>query len=419
LLGHNKIQVFEHERLCIGEKGFSRNHLDALLKLNEYHDGVYFEAIAKGIKFNQYVGVIQVDGLTIEINPKADKDDDNNKWKGVLLQMLQACGKLKAESMGAAHVKRQNLNLLEVYFELYLREVDALVRKGLIKQYRQQTKNTKALKGKLEFAGNIRLNLIHKERFYTTHQVYDSNHLIHQILFKALDIVDQFTRGTRLYDLSRRVMLNFPEIDKNNITAQKIDSIKLDRKSNGYKYGLELARLIILNYSPDISSGKEKMISLLFDMNQLWEEYILKQLQNKCQNSDIEIIGQDSKSFWGDNSLRPDIVLKKGAETYIIDTKWKRPSSSAASVGDLRQMYTYCRFWDAKKALLLYPGDVIDNKFISYQTDDYIKYWNEDLVKHSHNKIDHQCKMGFVTVLDKNNQLDLNIGEKILALIGV
>jgi hypothetical protein len=34
----------------------------------------------------------------IEIHPKADKEEDDNKWKGVLLQMLKACGKLKAES---------------------------------------------------------------------------------------------------------------------------------------------------------------------------------------------------------------------------------------------------------------------------------------------------------------------------------
>ena len=34
-------------------------------------------------------------------------------------------------------------------------------------------RNSEALKGKLEFAGHIQKNVIHKERFYTTHQVYD------------------------------------------------------------------------------------------------------------------------------------------------------------------------------------------------------------------------------------------------------
>ncbi|NRR92776.1 restriction endonuclease [Winogradskyella undariae] len=406
------ISVFEHQRLYVGEHGFKQMHLDALLKLNDYHDGNYFEPIAKGVKFNQYVGVIQVDGLTIEIHPKADKDDDDNRWKGVLLQMLKACGKLKAESSGAAHVKRQHLNLLEVYFELYLHEVEALIRKGVIKQYRKQTQNTKALKGKLEFAGHIRHNAVHKERFYTTHQVYDTNHVLHQVLYKALTIVDQFTKGTRLCDLSSRVLLNFPAVDKKTITAQQLKTIKLNRKSNSYTEALELARLIILNYSPDISSGKEKMLSLLFDMNDLWETYILKQVKKACEGSGIEVSGQESKSFWGNNSLRPDIVLRQGEKTFIIDTKWKRPLRSSASVSDLRQMYSYCRFWDAEKAMLLYPGDDAENKFKSYLTDDYSSH-----IKEGPKEMEHQCKMGFVSVLNDNGDLDKRMGAKIIRLL--
>ncbi|WP_299390566.1 restriction endonuclease [uncultured Gelidibacter sp.] len=409
----SNISVFEHQRLVVGDHGFKQTHLDALLKLNEYHDGNYFEPIAKGIKFNQYVGVIQVDGLTIEINPKADKDDDDYKWKGVLLKMLRACGKLKAESSGAANVKRQHLNLLEVYFELYLHEVESLVRKGLIKKYRKQTHNTKALKGKLEFSDHIRHNCIHKERFYTTHQVYDHNHFLHQVLFKALTIVDQFTKGSRLQDVTNRVLLNFPEVNTKPITAKQLNAIQIDRKTKSYTYALELARLIILNYSPDISSGKEKMLSLLFDMNELWETYILKELHKACHGTTIEVSGQESKSFWGNNSLRPDVVLRQGNKVFIIDTKWKRPHKSSASVSDLRQMYAYCRFWDAEKAMLLYPGTYSENKFKSYLTDDYSKD-HED----NHNQIEHQCKMGFVSVLnDFNNDLDSRIGDKILGLL--
>lgn len=404
---HN-ISVFEHQKLRIGEEGFEQKYLDALLKLNEYHEGTYFEPIAKGIQFNQYVGIIQVDGLTIEIHPKADKDDSDKAWRDVLLMMLQKCGHLKAQTPGAAHVNRQNLNLLEVYFELYLQEINGLIRRGLIKQYRKETSNVKALKGKLEFAGNIQKNLIHKERFYTTHQVYDRNHLLHQILFCALDIVEQFTRGTRLYDSCSRTILNFPSVDKKRITKQQLDSITLNRKSSSYSYALELARLIILNYSPDISSGHEKMLSLLFNMNVLWEEYVLKMLRDECEGSDIEVVGQDSLPFWGNNSLRPDIVLKKDNKIYIIDTKWKRPGKSSASVADLRQMYAYCRFWNAEKALLLYPGDYIGADFEAFLTDDY-SVFAEDL-----KVIKHECKMGFVSVLDGPGSLDTGIGKKIL-----
>jgi 5-methylcytosine-specific restriction enzyme subunit McrC len=155
------------------------------------------------------------------------------------------------------------------------------------------------------------------------------------------------------------------------------------------------------------------MVSLLFDMNELWETYILKQLQKVCLGTKIKISGQESKSFWGSNSLRPDVVLRNGKKTFIIDTKWKRPQKSSASVSDLRQMYTYCRFWNAEKALLLYPGNYSENKFKSYQTDDYSKYTSEEALE-----IDHQCKMGFVEVM-KNNELNPNLGIEILALMNL
>ena len=238
MIKSKSIPVFEHGRLTTSNEHFEQKHLNALLKLNEYHQFAYFDPIPNGIKFNQYVGIIQVDDLTIQINPKADKDDGDDKWQKLLLQMLKACGKLKASTAGSANVKRQHLNLLEVYFELYLKEIDQLIRKGLAKKYRKETSNVKALKGKLEFAGNIRHNLIHKERFYTTHQVYDQDHLLHQVLFKALEIVEQFSRGTRLYDTCRRLQLNFPEVKRIKVEKEHLDKIVLNRKTANYSYAL-------------------------------------------------------------------------------------------------------------------------------------------------------------------------------------
>lgn len=392
---NNCIQVFEHGKLTTDDLRLKKRQLDALIKLNELHGFEYFDIIHNGIKFKQYVGVIQVDGLTIEIHPKADRNDEDGRWKGVLLQMLQACGKLKVQTIGAANVKRQHLNLLEVYFELYLAELQSLIHKGLVKKYRKDTKNVNALKGKLEFAGNIRHNLVHKERFYTTHQVYDTDHLLHQVLFEALQIVEQFSKGSSIYDKCKRTQLDFPEMKSIRVSVQELDKIKLNRKTQVYSYALEIARLIILNYSPDISGGKEKMISLLFDMNQLWEEYVLTKLRRYANEiyPNSKIIGQDSAAFWKDRGtnysryIKPDIVIKNGEKTFIIDTKWKRPSNQNASIEDIRQMYVYNRFWDSKKSMLLYPGNAPSSK--------------EGIYHDKINSDDHFCHLAFVSVVKK------------------
>ncbi len=402
------INVFEHGRLLIGEQGFKQNHWDAFVKLNTVHNNEYFDVLHNGLRFKQYVGVIQVDGLLVNIHPKADKDDSNDKWKDVLLQMLKACGKIKAETAGNANLKKQHINLLEVYFEYFLKELDQLIHSGLVKKYRKETSNVKALKGKLDFAGNIRQNLIHKERFYTTHQIYDANHKLHQVLSHALEIVGQFTRAIRLNDKCKRTQLAFPEVDSIKPSLQLLESIKINRMTAPYERALELAKLIILNYSPDINHGQQKMIALLFDMNLLWEEYVLKSLKKYSINhpeEDWYITGQEPKTFYSSQRrIRPDIVLRKGGNTIIIDTKWKRPTNKVASIEDLRQMYVYARFWNTNKVVLLYPGDHFDSGYKPYpnQNDHEVEF--------------HQCKIAMVNVLS-NSRLSEKLAEDIIELI--
>lgn len=402
------IDVFEHGRILIDEQGFKQSHWDAFVKLNTIHNNEYFEVLHNGLRFKQYVGVIQVDGLLVNIHPKADKEDSDKKWKTVLLQMLKACGKLKAQPTGQAQLKRQHINLLEVYFEYYLSELEQLLRHGLVKRYRTEKSNIKALKGKLDFTGNVRFNLVHRERFYTEHQVYDHNHPLHQVLSYALDIVEQFSRTTFLHDRCKRLQLGFPEVDKVKPSIQLLENLKIERKTAPYEKALELAKLIILNYSPDINQGKQKMISILFDMNVLWEEYILKTLRkyvllNPEQN--WRIIGQESKRFYGKNrTIRPDILLYQNETKFIIDTKWKRPLNNTPSIEDLRQMYTYARFWNTNKNMLLYPGENFDSGYYTFP--------NEN----DHESDFHQCKFANINILE-NDKLSDNNGENIISLL--
>lgn len=406
------IQIFEHERLTLlenerGEKLFP-NELEKLYEFNDKNNNEYFTGIRNGVKFTKYVGVIQIGGLTIEILPKSDKKDhsdkaDFTKWRNALLNMLAICRHIKVDSVSEASLNKRHYSLLELYFDLFLDEVIILLRKGLIKKYREESLNTNALKGRILFSKNIQQNLIHQERFYTKHQVYDYEHTINQILLKALHILSKIVTNSNIKDRIARVKLDFPKINEIEITKAHFDTIKESRKTIPYYEALKVAKMIILNYSPDIKNGHENMLALLFDMNKLWEEYVYRMLQ-RANMEGFEISFQNSQKFWESKTIRPDLVVIKNegsnSETFVIDTKWKVIDYRNPSDDDLKQMYAYNLYWDAGKSMLLYPKvSDFPESFGSFHK-------GRDNVN--------SCKLGFVNILDSEGKLDLNIGIEIL-----
>lgn len=382
------IQVFEYQKLRYDDSGvFRKHHFDAMVKFNELHQNKYFTIIHKGIQFGSYVGVIQIGGLTIEILPKADQNEnaDKNLWQNVLLNMLKVCKHIQVESISETQLKKRYHSILDVYFEMYLTEVERLVKKGLIKKYRKIQSNQNALKGKLLFAKNIQQNLVHKERFYCEHQVYDKNYLLNQIVFKGLLILKNFVNNS-LKDKLNRLLFEFQEFENINIQKSHFDKIILDRKNQDYQKAIEIAKIIILNYSPSLNYGNENLLTLLFDMNVLWEEYIFRILQ-KHKTEEMEVSFQNSDKFWESKRIRPDIVLKTKDETFVIDTKWKIVKANNPADDDLKQMFVYNLHWKAEKTLLLYPKtNQIDSDFGTFHFDNLGK----------------KCKLRFVDITDKS-----------------
>lgn len=401
------IQVFEHQRLLKGNVydgvRFETRYFDALLKLNLLHENKYFTAIYEGIKFDGFVGVLQVDDLVIEVLPKVEGyTSTKNQWRDVLIDMLRITHDLKVSEVGQAHVDKQSIHLLDIYFDWFLTEIEQLIHAGLIKQYRKETKNTLALKGKLEFAGHIRSNLVHQERFYTTHQVYDKDHLLHRVINEALGVVEELSKGTYRYGRCKAVILNFPEVGFIASSVGTFEKLRLNRKSEPYRTALALARLIILNYSPNVKSGAENMLALMFDMNDLWERYVLAELKQQAGGEWL-VKGQDSKRFWEGKTIRPDIVLEhiETKTCIVIDTKWKNYAYERIGMDDLRQIYVYNDFWNAKLGMLLYPSPTV----------------TKIAVEGTYAKRDFQGKIGLATVLDEQGKLNKNLGNDILRLL--
>ena len=148
--------------------------------------------------------------------------------------------------------------------------------------------------------------------------------------------------------------------------------ISFNRKTKSYRKAINIARLLLLNYHPDLSHGKNHVLALMFDMNDVWERWFTQRLSlaSKGHDGNISIRAQARKTFWTGNTgeivrQKPDIILEIGGKPkFIIDTKWKI-ISNRPSEDDVRQMFAYNKLFETKQAYLVYPGEakVVQGEF--------------------------------------------------------
>lgn len=403
--------VYEHGTLAVGEQGFAAPQFDALVRYNERHGGDFFRVGHRRLYFNSYVGVLQVGTLAIEILPKTGKagDSDRDKWQNALLQMLHQSGLVEVEAAPEADLRLRRSPLIDLYLESFVGEVERLSHAGLTKKYRLCEGNLNKVKGRILFSQHLRRNLFHQERMFTSHQIYDRDNLCNQILKRALAVVQHLAVHPSISSRASASQLAFETVSDVRITAKTFDRLKLDRNTQRYFRALQLARLILLNYAPDLSGGDNHVAAILFDMNELFERFILVHLHRarlKRDSKKIVIQGQLSKRFWGHKSIRPDVLIKveteEGVRQFILDTKWKIPPSNLPSDEDLKQIYVYNLQFGSARGLLVYPRAAATQSPISNP------YAGALL---------HSCETCFVDLFGSEGELRSDIGSQLFANI--
>jgi 5-methylcytosine-specific restriction enzyme subunit McrC len=405
------IRKYERELIEIGEVGFGVKEHAALMQWNQKNGFRFFEAGATALRCKQYVGVIQVGDLVIEILPKADRnadESDKGRWHGALLTMLEMVHGLRLYAADEADLALRRTNIMDIFLDQYVKEVRALVHGGLIKRYHEKRSNQTALKGRLDFPNHLRQNIVHRERFAVIHQTYDTDHLLHSILKKALDIVERTCTNAAITGRVKDMGWAFENVEERPISSTTFDRLRPNRKTAPYKAVLQLAKLIILNYNPDLQSGREPVLSILFDMERMWEKFMHRLLEKHCPVG-WSVAGQEEECFWEDRTIRPDLVFTgQGGERIIADTKWKVPDNDRASVEDLRQMFAYNIRFVSARSVLIYPG--LDRSM----TGNYVN------AKDGWFNTPHGCEVRFVMPFDQEGKVDVAaVGSLYKALTGV
>ena len=340
----------------------------------EWSDG-YFRT-------TQWVGVVQIPGLQVEILPKVDTftaapptetEQAQHEARRNLLYMLAVSGDVPVRSRDIARLAARKAPLSETLAVIFADRLRQELLRGSERAYLEQEENLRHFKGKLLVARHSLLNSAHRERFYCRYDEFSKDTLMNRV-FRAscLSLLDlTHTPGTQ--DVLRQCLLLLDGVEDVEIQDADFSRIAINRQNERFEDVLRFCRLILSGRTPTIQSGGNRTFSLLFDMNKVFERFVAAFIQKKVMPylPGYRLFPQairnrrhlfESSDGKGVLHLEPDILVQNPQGNFqVIDTKWKNLSGAAgknysgANRSDLYQLFAYSERYGCSKSILLYP----------------------------------------------------------------
>ena len=332
-----------------------------------------------------FVWVIETKCWTlIEILPKITNTTNNSdieKTRQIFLRMIKTLKDSPFKNLDEASLRNQKFPILEIFIELFLWELSALVKKWIKKNYITKVDNLKFVKWKLKIRENIVTNIVDKSKFVCEYDDFSENitenKLIKTCLLK-LQKLSLSEKNKKLITLFLNVFSGI-WISKNIKNDLKVID-HINRLNNYYLPTLKWVKLFLSDESVVNFSWQTTSLSLLFPMEKIFESYVANRLKKRMGTHRIDT--QDSSFFllrdvnnkWSFR-LRPDIVIdKNNPENVIIaDTKRKKLDSNSRikkyswiNEDDVYQMLAYKVTYKSKRLYLIYPKNENFIKSIEY-----------------------------------------------------
>lgn len=327
----------------------------------------YRRNLGDTITVKNYVGLIQLkSGFQIQILPKVDlsDDEDNSETKKIFLKMLRSLKEFEGKVFSSASLKIEKMNLYELFINMYLQEVRQLVKRGIKYSYVPQEDNLNYYKGKLLVGEHIKFNAAHQERFYVSfdefHPNRPENKLVKATLLKLQKLTSSEENGKEI----RQLLTAFELVEPSVNHEKEFAKVVIDRNTKCYEMLMEWSKVFLMNKSFSTFAGSSTAKALLFPMQTVFESYVAKCMKKAFAPNGWEVSSQDKGYHLFESprkfALRPDIVMKKGERTIVLDTKWKKLTSNerqnyGISQSDMYQMYAYSKKYNTSEICLLYP----------------------------------------------------------------
>ena len=317
----------------------------------------------------QYVGVIEAGGSTIQILPKIYKEEEKNL--GYLIFLLSYTQKqFQLLQTGMGNYERLNGSFLEVWIWHFATHLRHLLRAQWKHSYVEIEERASFLRGKLlterELAGTEELY----GRYACRYEVFTPDHLLNRVLKFCNGLLLRQTRVPSNRTILQENDALLSEVTHHPVSAKDLDQIHLNRLNRDYEPILALCRLLLEHSTLDLRAGRITQLAFVFDMNRLFEKFVAVFLQRHIReikvgdNRHLKDVNYQHRlgRLFDEFNMDVDLVLTDDTNrSFLLDTKYKALDPEEKHMGltqtDFYQMYAYGGAGRQRydEIILLYP----------------------------------------------------------------
>lgn len=324
----------------------------------------------------QWVGVIQIPGLQLEILPKTDDaapeggEGSVDATRRNLMTMLGRGGLGTVRSRGLADLSLKRATIHDRLVDAFLDRALEELERGLDRHYAIEEGNLPVLRGKLVVAQQVTRNAAQRHRFYCRHDALTEITPISIRMKQCCRVLIERRLPESVLTKVRDVLGILDEVPDVPFLRGEPDPI-FNRQNERFEDVYSFACMVLEGQTADARRGRVETFTLLFDMDKVFERFIAAFVQAEVipqidgavarpqGKGDRRALFYDPHAKRGVLHLKPDLLVERGDKTLVLDTKWKRLSDAkAARPGDpdLYQLYAYLHRYGCERATLLYPA---------------------------------------------------------------
>lgn len=342
---------------------------------------VFNWGLRRDVRAKNYVGVIQVPGLTIEVMPKiddpADETERGSRAQSNLLHMLTVAQQVPARDRETSPLARRHHSMIDAFVGAFAERLLVELRRGVHHQYVHTEENRRYFRGRLLFAEHTRLNSVHQERCFSALDEFLPDTPLNRLLKATCRHLCFSVRAPWVHHCLSEALLELGDVGDAPLSSRLLATVRLDRTSERFSELVHFCQLVVDGMSPVPGAGEDPSFALLFPMDRVFEAFVGRLIQRNAARlglagSRISLQG-GSRRRWlflrdddrGAYRLKPDVLIERpGACPVVLDTKWKRISTESSdadagavgvSPGDMYQLHAYLTRYECDEVILLCP----------------------------------------------------------------